>query len=239
MLSFLGIGSQKAGTTWLYSMLLHHPQIAFPGGKEIHYWDQPDGRDVALYRSIFAILPISGDFTPAYQILPVPVIQQIYSEFPELQLILLIRNPVDRAWSSAKMVLRRAQMTLPEASDNWFLDHFHSNASRMRGDYESAIRNWRQVYPPEKLLIRRFEDITSEPRSLLISVAKHLGVDTLPFAELPDAVLQERIFTTEAAPIRPALRPVLNALYFEKILSLQDYLETDLSDWLTDNAAAL
>ena len=70
------------------------------------------------------------------------------------------------------------------------------------------------------------------------TTAKHLGVDTLPFAELPDAVLQERIFTTEAAPIRPALRPVLNALYFEKILSLQDYLETDLSDWLTDNAAA-
>lgn len=43
MLDFLGIGAQKAGTTWLYEKLRLHPDIAFPAGKEVHFWDQKYG----------------------------------------------------------------------------------------------------------------------------------------------------------------------------------------------------
>jgi hypothetical protein len=42
VVDFLGIGAQKGGTTWLYRQLLRHPQVAFPRGKELHYWkDSP------------------------------------------------------------------------------------------------------------------------------------------------------------------------------------------------------
>ena len=44
MVDFLGIGVQKGGTTWLYHQLSRHPQIAFPGGKEVHFWDRADAR---------------------------------------------------------------------------------------------------------------------------------------------------------------------------------------------------
>ncbi len=39
MIDFLGIGAQKCGTTWLYERLAQHPQVRFPAGKEIHFWD--------------------------------------------------------------------------------------------------------------------------------------------------------------------------------------------------------
>ena len=41
MLTFLGIGTQKSGTTWLYSMLKHHPRVRFPNRKEVHFWNSP------------------------------------------------------------------------------------------------------------------------------------------------------------------------------------------------------
>src|SRR5262249_41035314 len=41
---FLGIGAQKAATTWLYENLKRHPEIEFPAGKEVHFWDKREGR---------------------------------------------------------------------------------------------------------------------------------------------------------------------------------------------------
>lgn len=228
------IGTQKGGTTWLYQMLQQHPAIRFPAGrKEVHYWDGPGGRSIEWYRQLFAGPAVSGDVTPAYQILPAATIQQIRGAFPELRLVLSIRNPVERAWSSAKMALGRAEMTMAEASDQWFIDHFRSEGSRRRGDYEAAIRTWRSVFPAEQLLILRYERIAREPRALLAEVARHIGIDHRPLEALPAAVTSARIFTTPPAPLRPQLRAELEALYRDKIASLQDYLQADFGEWLT------
>lgn len=40
MLNFLGIGAQKAGTTWLFQKLRHNRGISFPAGKEVHFCDE-------------------------------------------------------------------------------------------------------------------------------------------------------------------------------------------------------
>ena len=57
MLDFLCIGAQKAGTSWLHSQLVRHPQVAFPAGKEAHYWDwvQRGKRPEDIERLIFVI----------------------------------------------------------------------------------------------------------------------------------------------------------------------------------------
>ena len=57
MLDFLGIGAQKAATTWLYANLDLHPQIAFPAGKEVHFWDRREGREPEEWLKLFAELP--------------------------------------------------------------------------------------------------------------------------------------------------------------------------------------
>jgi hypothetical protein len=67
MLSFLGIGAQKSGTTWLFEMLRQHPEVAFPAGKEVHFWDQRNDRSVDWYLGLFPDNgKKNGEITPAY-----------------------------------------------------------------------------------------------------------------------------------------------------------------------------
>lgn len=234
MWSFLGIGTQKAGTTWLYSQLEQHPQLAFPLGKEAHFWDRPhEAAAITGYLSQFAnISAVAGEITPSYAALPLPVVQEIYACNPSLRLIYLIRNPIDRAWSAALMALQRAQMTIDEASDAWFSDHFHSAASLKRGDYQTCLKNWRAVFPEEQLLVLRFEQISSEPEVLLNCCFQHLGVSPVTPEQLRHMGCYEKVFTGPGDPLRPSLKPVLHNLYKDKITSLACYLDIDLSEWL-------
>lgn len=225
MLDFLGIGAQKAGTTWLYENLRHHPQIAFPGGKEIHYWDLAENDDgLPAYLSLFETpsdpqhpSQRRGEITPAYGFLPQERIKAIRAINPALRVFYLLRNPIERAWSGALMALHRAEMTIDEASDQWFIDHFQSKGSLARGDYATCIDNWLAVFPREQLLILPFERIGVDSAGLLQACCRHLGVEADFFA--PDAgnIINQKVHAGLGHPIRPSLMPVLQALYQEKI----------------------
>lgn len=233
MLNFIGIGAQKCGTTWLQRTLARHPDIAFPGGKEVHFWDQHYAKGLDWYRQLFADhSKFNGDITPAYGFLPIDKIEQAYALTPHAPLIYLIRNPMERAWSSARMALARAEMTHDEASDQWFIDHFRSRGSLARGDYETCIRNWRSVFPPEQLLIVRFEDITSDPVGTANRCLDHIGAPTYRFSHEERQALQEKQFEGDGVRLRPSLLAPLLNIYRDRITSLEDYLQWDLQSWL-------
>jgi hypothetical protein len=217
MLDFLGIGAQKAGTTWLYANLRKHPAIAFPAGKEVHFWDANYALGIDWYRNLFPHQENrrQGEITPAYAILPIALIQEIYRFNPLLKLIYIVRNPRDRAWSSALMALKRAEMTFEEASDQWFIDHFNSQGSRMRGNYRQCIANWTSVFPAAQLLILNYDDISRRPHALLQQCCAHLGVNVSFFAEnaATSAALQQRVFSGEGHKLRESLKAHLEALY--------------------------
>ncbi|MCD6035921.1 MAG: sulfotransferase [Rickettsiales bacterium] len=220
MLNFLGIGAQKAGTTWLYENLARHPHIHFPAGKEVHFWDKGDLTSIEAYTSRFPdhLLPThkSGEITPAYALLPRERIETIYRLFPNLRIIYSVRDPIDRAWSSALMALKRAEMTVDEASDQWFIDHFHSQGSLARGDYAKCLDNWSSVYPKEQILVLDFEDIKKNPIALLRECSTHIGVDPVFYNQSFRAELDRKIYAGTGEPIRESLLPVLHALYYEK-----------------------
>jgi len=132
------------------------------------------------------------------------------------------------------MALQRAQMTLDEASDAWFRDHFHSAASLKRGDYQACLQTWRAVFPEEQLLVLRFEQISTEPEALLNRCFRHLGVAPVAPERLRQQGCRDRVFTGPGDPLRPSLKPILRGLYQGKIEKLARYLDTDLSDWLID-----
>lgn len=235
MLDFLGIGAQKAGTTWLYEMLRHHPQVLFPAGKEIHFWDMQREQGTQYYQDIFAGAAPDrkqGEITPAYAILSVAAITEIKRLFPSLRIVYLIRNPIERAWSSACMMLVRAEMTVEEASDQWFIDHFHSQGSLRRGDYETCIRNWRSVFDTGQLLILRYEDLKNNPRGLLRDCCEHIGVAAAWADTLAQDRVGQKVFAGERTPVRASLVPVLKEIYQPRIISLARYLDSDLSGWL-------
>jgi len=238
MLNFLGIGAQKAGTTWLYEMLSLHPNIHFPAEKEVHFWNARQDEGIAWYNDLFIKenVPCQGEITPAYAFLSLDDIKKIYAHYPHLRLIYIIRNPIERAWSSALMALGHAEMLIHEASDQWFIDHFNSQGSLMRGDYEFCIRNWRQVYDSEQLLILRYENIKHSPRELLIQCCEHLNVESAFYLSMDATIFQKRIVPQGTQPtqysLRPSLRPVLQEIYKEKIAKLSEYLGQDFSNWV-------
>lgn len=229
MLDFLGIGAQKAGTTWLYEMLKLHTQVRFPDiGKEVHFWDAHYSKGIGWYKALFdkGDQWKHGEITPAYAILPRERIRELYSLYPKVRIFYIVRDPMERAWSSALMALARAEMQLEEASDQWFIDHFHSQGSLMRGDYEVCLRNWLSVYPQEQLMVLRYEDIAARPRELLFELAHHIGLDTETYRSLEDGVLHRKVFSGGGVPIRESLKPVLEEIYAEKIAGFQDFVTT-------------
>src|SRR5882762_11179673 len=166
MLDFMGIGAQKAATTWIYQHLSRHPQISFPAGKEVHFWDQHRCNGTDWWLGPFADDrqgQKQGEITPAYATLDPATIREIAALLPNLRVFYSLRNPMPRAGSSALMALERAEMAIDEASHLWFLDHFKSAGSRRRGDYLSCIKRWRSVFSHEQILMIMFDDVVRDP----------------------------------------------------------------------------
>lgn len=238
MWQFLGIGAQKAGTTWLYQNLRRHPEIAFPGGKEMHFWDREHGsEDIEHYLTTFGAPGISeGEITPAYAILPSRVVAEIADVGPSLRLIYLLRNPVERAWSSALMALERAEMRWGEASDAWFIDHFQSQGSMARGDYAACLQCWLEHFPREQILVLFHDELQQSPRSVLERACTHIGV-AKPSDEMAQ-YCQQRVFSGAGHPLPAHLRGFLEALYEPRIQALEALLGIGIPAWRTSNGRA-
>ncbi len=224
--NFLGIGAQKSGTTWLYENLRRHPDVYFPGG-EMHFWDMFYDKGIDWYKSNFPHLnKVQGEITPAYAILPVDKIQEIYDLNPKMKLIYSLRNPIDRAWSAALMEMERAGYNYENAPDEWFIEEFHSEASLSRGDYIACIKNWLSVFPEEQLLIMRFDDITRDPKSYLRKCSHHIGVDSVFFETVEFDKINKPVRVGLGHPIKMNLLDVLNDIYAEKLIEIEYFIST-------------
>ena len=245
---FLGIGAQKSGSTWLFHQLSRHPQVAFPRGKEFHYWNQVGAVDADTWVKLLQPdsrvtrdgRPIrTGEITPAYAVLPESVIRALHRRCPQLRLFISLRNPIERAWSAALMGLYRCGMEVHEASDKWFMDHFLSAGSLARGDYAACLSRWWSVFPRDQLQVFFVEDIAERPADVLATLAAHLEIDAADFLILPRARLTEQIVprtwtnadATKPHPIRPSLVAPLLELYADGISRLERLLGRDLSAW--------
>ncbi len=244
--SFLGIGAQKAGTTWLHRMLSRHPDVGMPEQKELHFWDRetPDAAAVASYMDRFAGLrgKARGEITPSYAILPPERIAVLRGYLPDLRLIYILRDPVERAWSHAKMDLGkhlRRHKQLPPDMDAWLEAHFRSEESLQRGDYATCLANWGQHYGRDQLQVSIYEEVFAAPRDFLKACAVHLGVDPgfydgVQAVELADSVYPEgEVIKTSRQELPPETRgrhaALLLELYAPLIERLSSLLGRDLS----------
>jgi hypothetical protein len=168
--------SQKAGTTWLWENLRRHPEIFVPEKKELHYFDNKF-EQLPASRAASKRAARSAEITPAYGISPRERIRFIRAIMPRVRLILLIRNPVERAWSQAVMDLvvrsgRRWARCRRRSSSP-----FSNRALREPGLYCRMLDNWPRLLPVGAALRRFFEDIRERPGSPEQLFA-HLGVSS-------------------------------------------------------------
>lgn len=253
---FLCIGAHKAGTTWLHQMLGRHPDIGLPENKELHFWDKgwPAGKPISSYEQAFSAIdrPIRGEITPAYAILPRSTIRVIHDHYLALRLIYILRNPLERAWSHARMGYSKHfhddAADIIESRHDWFVEHFHWEASRLRGDYEACIRNWLTAYPEEQLFIRIQEEFAANRRAFLKECCTFIGARADYFDTLAATSLEERIYPEitmhgsqpSALPrdIPGSLLAPLLEIYTPKIASLADFMHKDLTGlWLAPYAS--
>jgi hypothetical protein len=143
---YLIIGVQKAATTSLYFYLRQHPDIASVRKKEIHFFDENYFRGIRWYRSFFPLITskiqrqlrgrklIAGEASPYYIAHPLAA-QRIAKDIPSAKLIVLLRNPVNRAYSEYQMRVRQGIETLS------FEDAIAKENERTAGEVEKLIAN--------------------------------------------------------------------------------------------------
>ena len=154
--------------------------------------------DDAWYLSVFAQAPagaLCGEMTPEYSLLPDPGIAHLLALSPDVNILFLARDPIDRAWSQIRMHMQRAPGSDPLAIAA-------SADVAERSDYPAILRRWRTRFDPSRILVRSLDAIVADPAAVLSSVCAFLE---LPFdprrfphlgapvhqgieAEMPDAV---------------------------------------------------
>jgi len=234
MPDFIVIGGQRCGTTSLYNHLIAHPCIAGAFAKEVHFFDLNFKRGTAWYRTHFPSLVyrylfqrlhqqhlITGEASPYYIFHP-HAARRVSQVLPEVKLIALLRNPVDRAYSHYHHEVRRGTESLPfedaleqeqerlrgetrrmleDEAYYSFNHHHHSYLSR--GVYVDQLAAWTSLFPKEQILILRSEDFNDEPSAVFERVLRFLGLSiwkpqtyrTYHYARYPEmnAAVRERL----------------------------------------------
>jgi len=199
---FLGIGAQKSGTTWLYENLKKHPQLYLPKTKEIHFFDWHFYKSINWYCQHFKnakIKQVKGEITPCYSVLSDEKIKFIHAKNPKMKIILLLRNPIARAWSQAvmnlakkentninvaivdlisiiKLAKRKRKKDIHLIKNEEFIAHFNHSRSIERGNYLKIISKWSKYFPSDQIFIGDFNQLNNAPQKLLNEVFNFLGV---------------------------------------------------------------
>lgn len=199
--SFLIAGVQKGGTTALFDYLVEHPSLELPAIKEAHFFDDEHGVDWAApdydrYHALFSgpAHVVRGEATPIYVYWP-NCLERIAAYNPAMRLILLFRDPVERAWSHWRMEHGRGVETNPftwcirrgrERVDSADAPGHHREYSYVeRGFYGAQLAKLYTVFPREQVLLLTSETLVANPDAVLARVTDFLGVGRFPGSITP------------------------------------------------------
>jgi len=249
--AFLIIGAQKAGTTSLASYLAAHPGVVSPKWKEVHFFDLNYTRGVEWYRSHFPMGPrrrlrsrfdgrrlLAGDATP-YYILHPQAPSRAWQLIPAARIIVLLRDPVDRAYSHYHHEVRLGKESLSfedaiaaepsriageverlEAEPSYESFNYQHFTYLERGIYADQMRRWLNYFRPDQFLVLSSEQFFKSPAVEYRKVLKFLG---LPEWELP-AYPAEHVGSY--SPMSATMRDLLLDYYASHNQTLRQYLNS-------------
>ena len=232
-------GAQKSGTTSLYSYLALHPEVKPSYVKEIHYYNQHYTNGLKWYRSHFPIGSIkrskrkfiTGEASTMYlhhEETPL----RLREDCPDIKLILVLRNPVDRAISHYHHRIRTGRETrdmetaFREALERARSDNFVPGSETdflAYGRYVSYLQHWMSIYPKEQILVLQAEALFTDPRSAFERVSEFLQIR---FVE-PEAERKFNVGAYKNQPDTELLQPLRD--YFEPFN--QQLYKMDLIDF--------
>jgi hypothetical protein len=246
IVSFLGCGAQKSGTSALDNYLRQHPEICLPDQKEIHYFDNEynfryHNVNYLKYHSFFQRSikhKIAGEVTPAYMYWD-NAMSRIWEYNPQMRILILLRNPIRRAYSHWNM------NRIKGIEEHTFLEAVSSREERMRvnlpfqnkkfayldrGFYSSQIRRIYRFFPEEQVLIKQSAALAQQPVQTMSEIFEFLGVEPLTIQK------EEPIHEgTYERPMSDEEREFLLEFYRFEIKEVEKLLGWDCSNWLIPN----
>jgi hypothetical protein len=198
--SFFIVGAQKAGTSSLAFDLSKHPKILAPKQKEIYFFNNNhfNKKGMEWYSTHFSQkkepAEITFDATANYLESDVAP-ERIKETFPNAKIVILLRNPIDRAYSHYKMAVKLGfeklsfedaldieDDRLAYATEHYVPEHKHDYvfqrlAYRTKGIYVNFLKNWMRVFSPEELLVIQSEVYFKNPAPVYNLILEKLGVN--------------------------------------------------------------
>lgn len=270
--AFLGIGAQKAGTTWLHHVLAQHPDLCMPHSKETHFFENPDvfAKGVEWYTSLFSHAEphqICGEVTPGYLwTAPPPAASGLpwhnshREDIParvrtvlgaDIKLIVILRNPVDRAISAVVHHASKGRIDL--ANDDMQQTFLRFGIAHI-GFYASHIAHWFRHFPRAQFRFFSLEGARADKPAFYRSVFDFLEVAPLETVSAEQSfqfaaryrrgetgvVIEEvpertrAYFTPGMTLLRPEEIALLQRCFRDDVLRLQDLTGLDLSAWRQD-----
>ena len=234
MPDFVVIGAQKCGTTTFYNLLTSHERVEPAALKELHYFDDHFDEGIEWYRRCFPSphwkegrKTITGEATLAY-IFCSDVPERMAKYIPNAKLIVLLRNPVDRAYShyhsmvrlnaenlDFEAAIRRDLERMERGGYEESRDDHHRGALHLkdfsylsRGIYADQLSRWLKFFDRERIFVAKSEDFYRDVSGTLKNATEFLG---LPDWEVP---VRKPSNTGQYPPMNLATRRWLSE-YFE------------------------
>jgi hypothetical protein len=252
--SYLIVGAQKGGTSALYEYLVRHPLVGRSTNEEVHYFSLNYARGTAWYRGHFPTAAraayvrrrygrelVTGESSPYYLFHP-HAVERIRELLPDARLIVVLRNPVDRAYSqynhsrqmgaepleSFEAGLAAEPGRLDGEVEKMLADPFYNSFSHFnhsylaRGLYVEQLERLYRLFDERQILLETAEDLATKTDDVYVRVLEFLGLPVRRLSHYPPQNVRRY------PPMRPETRRRLVEYFSEPNERLYAFLGRDL-----------
>jgi hypothetical protein len=179
--NFLYVGPDKAGSSWLHETLIKHPDVYLTPAKDLYFFDRYYDRGVEWYAAQFRDArgeEVVGEVCQDYLFHPEAAVRIRDTLGPGVRVMVSLRDPVERAWSSYLYMRKHG------IGPGSFAEALHSRPELLEhGRYATGLDRFLELFPREQVHVALFDDLARDPQGFIDAVTDFLGVDPLPLGD--------------------------------------------------------
>jgi hypothetical protein len=191
--NFIYIGPDKAGSSWLHEVLVRHPQVFMSPAKDLYFFDRYYDRGLTWYLGQFdgagSQHQVVGEVCQDYLFHP-DAAQRIADSLGSCRLMVTLRDPAERAFSSYLYMLRSGWEPIGflQALDRYpeLLVH---------GSYATALERFTDRFGRDQLFVAVFDDLVTDPQAFIDRLTSWLDIESIT---MTPAQLEARLPATRA-----------------------------------------
>jgi len=192
---FIGIGAEKAGTTWIADCLAEHPEVCFSREKELFFFNEYDPHWLRVknekferagmnwYKKQFAHCGpgmIRGEYSPTY-LYDRAAARRIKAAFPEIKLLVTLREPLTRAFS--QFIHDRRIGLIKKIGFEEALAKYDSYM--IKSNYAEHLACYYSLFPAKQIMVMLFDDIKERPRATIKKIYEFLALKNTDYEPSP------------------------------------------------------